>query len=160
LRELSTGALAIAVLGILEAVSMAKALAAQTRQQIDMNQLCLSEGLANLSGSFFHCFPGSGSLTRSAINHQAGASTQVAGVVSAGAVALIMLAFAPYARFIPRATLAGILVVSAFKMIDWHALSYHWRATRFDATIVAATSLAAVFISVEFCVLIGVFLSF
>ena len=160
IRELATGALAIAVLGILEAVSMAKAIAALTKHEIDMNQLVLSEGLANLSGSFFHCFPGSGSLTRSAINHQAGATSQWAGIVSAAAVALIMLVFAPYARFVPRAALAGILMVSAYKMVDWHALSYHWRATSFDAVIVAATALAAVFISVEFCVLVGVFLSF
>jgi SulP family sulfate permease len=148
------------VLGLLEAVAMAKAITAQTKQKADMNQLCLSEGLANLTGSFFHCFPGSGSLTRSAINQQAGASTQWAGVWSAAAVALIMLVFAPYARFIPRAALAGILIVSAYKMVDWHALSYHWRATRFDQAIVAATAISAVAISVEFCVLIGVFMSF
>jgi SulP family sulfate permease len=160
IRDLSTGALAIAVLGLLEAISMAKAIAAQTKQKLDMNQQCLSEGLANFTGSFFHCFPGSGSLTRSAINQQAGASTQWSGVWSAVAVALIMLVFAPYARFIPRAALAGILMVSAYKMVDWHALSYHWRATSFDAAIVAATAIAAVAISVEFCVLVGVFMSF
>jgi SulP family sulfate permease len=159
-RELSSGALAIAVLGLLEAISMAKAIAAQTKQKLDMNQQCLSEGVANVTGAFFQCFPGSGSLTRSAINQQAGGSTQWSGVVSAVAVAAIMLVFAPYARFIPRAALAGILMVSAYKMVDWHALSYHWRATRFDAVIVAATALAAVFISVEFCVMVGVFLSF
>ena len=72
--------LAIAVLGLLEAIAMAKAIAAQTRQKLDMNQQCLSEGLANLTGSFFQCFPGSGSLTRSAINQQAGAATQWSGV--------------------------------------------------------------------------------
>ena len=148
------------VLGLLEAISMAKAIAAQTRQKLDMNQQCLSEGLANFTGSFFQCIPGSGSLTRSAINQQAGASTQWSGVVSALAVALIMLAFAPYARFIPRAALAGILMVTAWKMVDWRALVYHLRATRFDAAIVAATAVAAVAISVEFCVLIGVFMSF
>ncbi len=158
-RELSEGALAIALLGLLEALSMAKAIAAQTRQKLDMNQQCLSEGLANLTGSFFQCFPGSGSLTRSAINQQAGASTQWSGVVSALAVALIMLAFAPYARFVPRAALSGILMVAAFRMIDWRALAYHFRATRFDAAIVAVTALSAVAISIEFCVLIGVVLS-
>ena len=159
-RELSTGALAIAVLGLLEAVAMAKALAAQTRRQPDMNQLCLSEGLANFTGSFFQCIPGSGSLTRSAINHRAGAATQWAGVVSAAAVALIMLVFAPYARFIPRAALAGILILSAWQMVDRRALLYHLRATRFDAAIVAVTAFSAVAISIEFCVLIGVFMSF
>ena len=159
-RELASGALAIAVLGLLEAVAMAKAIASVTKQKLDMNQQCLSEGLANFAGSFFHCFPGSGSLTRSAINQQAGAATQWSGVVSAGAVALIMLVFAPYARFIPRAALAGILMVSAYNMVDWRSLAYHWRTTRFDAAIVAATALSAVFISIEFCVMIGVLMSF
>jgi sulfate permease, SulP family len=159
-REFASGALAIAVLGLLEAIAMAKAIAAQTGQKLDMNQQCLSEGLANWSGSFFQCFPGSGSLTRSAINQQAGAATQWSGVVSAGAVALIMVVFAPYARYIPRAALAGILMVSAYKMIDWRALAYHVRTTHFDAAIVGVTAFAAVAISIEFCVLIGVFLSF
>jgi SulP family sulfate permease len=159
-RDFATGALAIAVLGLLEAIAMAKAIAAQTRQKLDMNQQCLSEGLANFTGSFFQCIPGSGSLTRSAINQQAGAATQWSGVVSAFAVASIMLLFAPYARFIPRAALAGILVVSAWKMVDRRALLYHVRTTRFDAAIVGATAFAALAISIEFCVLIGVFMSF
>jgi len=160
LRELGTGALAIAVLGLLEAISMSKALAAIHPQKLAMNQQCLSEGLANLVGSFFQCMPGSGSLTRSAINQQAGALTQWSGVISALGVALTMLAFAPYARFIPRAALAGILMVTAWNMVDWRALFYHLRTTRFDAAIVSATALAAVGISIEFCVLIGVFMSF
>jgi SulP family sulfate permease len=160
MRELSSGAFAIALLGLLEAISMAKAIAAVTKQKLDMNQQCLSEALANLAGSFFQCFPGSGSLTRSAINQQAGAQTQWSGVVSAAAVALIVLVFAPYARFIPRAALAGILMVSAFNMVDWRSLAYHVRTTRFDAAIVSATAFSAVAISVEFCVLIGVLMSF
>jgi SulP family sulfate permease len=160
LREFGTSAFAIALLGLLEAISMAKAIAAQTRQKLDLNQQCLSEGLANFTGSFFQCIPGSGSLTRSAINQQAGAVTQWSGVVSALAVALVMLVFAPYARFVPRAALAGILMLTAWRMIDRHALAYHMRATRFDAVIVAATAISAVAISIEFCVLIGVFMSF
>jgi SulP family sulfate permease len=159
LRELSGGALAIAILGLLEAIAMAKAIAAQTRQKLDMNQQCLSEGLANFAGSFFQCMPGSGSLTRSAINQQAGGVSQWSGVVSAVAVALIMVAFAPYARLIPRAALAGILIVSAWKMIDWRGLYYHLRVTRFDAVIVGATAFSAVAVSIEFCVLIGVVMS-
>jgi SulP family sulfate permease len=160
IRNLSTGAFAIALLGLLEAIAMAKVLAAKRGQKLDMNQQCLSEGVANLAGSFFQCFPGSGSLTRSAINQQAGAATQWAAIVSALAVALIMFAIAPYARFIPRAALAGILVVSAWKMVDWHALAHHVRTTRFDASIVGVTAFSAVAISIEFCVLIGVFMSF
>jgi SulP family sulfate permease len=158
--DFATGAFAIAVLGLLEAIAMAKAIAAQSREKLDMNQQCLSEGLANVAGSFFQCIPGSGSLTRSAINQQAGASTQWSGVWSAAAVALIMLLLAPYARLIPRAALAGILVVSAWNMVDRRALAYHLRATRFDAAIVGATAFSAIAISIEFCVLIGIFMSF
>lgn len=160
IRDLGSGALAIALLGLLEAISMAKAIAARTGQRLDMNQQCLSEALANLVGSFFQCFPGSGSLTRSAINQQAGAVSQWSGVVSAFAVAATMLLLADYARFIPRAALAGVLVVAAYNLVDRHALSYHLRATRFDAAIVAVTALAAVAISIEFCVLVGVLMSF
>jgi sulfate permease, SulP family len=160
LRDLGSSALAIALLGLLEAISMAKAIAAVTGQKLDMNQQCLSEGVANLAGSFFQCMPGSGSLTRSAINQQAGAQTQWSGVISALAVALIMVAFAPYARFIPRSALAGLLMITAARMVSLRDLRYHISASRFDAVIVAVTAVSALAISIEFCVLIGVFMSF
>jgi len=160
LHQLSGSALAIAFLGLLEAIAMGKVIAARTGKKLDINQQCLSEGVANLAGSFFQCFPGSGSLTRSAINQQAGAVTQWAGIIAAAAVALTMLVLAPVAFYIPRAALAGILMVSAYRLVEWNQLAYHLRATRFDAVIVVATALSAVLISVEFCILIGVFLSF
>jgi len=160
LREYASSALAIALLGLLEAISMAKSIAAVTGQRLDMNQQVMSEGFANLGGSFFQCMPGSGSLTRSAINQQAGARSQWSGVVSAAAVALIMLVFAPYARFIPRSALAGLLMLTAARMVNLHDLRYHMRASRFDAAIVAVTAIAAFAISIEFCVLVGVFMSF
>jgi SulP family sulfate permease len=99
-------------------------------------------------------------LTRSAINHQAGAVSQWSGVFSAIAVAITMLLFAPAARYIPRAALAGILIVTAFRMVDWPRLMYHLRATRFDAVITLATAISAVAVSVEHCIMIGTFLSF
>lgn len=153
-------AFAIGLLGLLEAISMAKSIAATTHQKLDLNQQCLSEGVANLAGSFFGCMPGSGSLTRSAINQQAGARTQWSGVVSAVAVAVIMVAFASYARFIPRAALAGILMLTAARMVNFHDLRFHLRVSRFDKRIVLATAFSAIAISIEFCVLIGTFLSF
>jgi SulP family sulfate permease len=160
LRALAGPSVAVATLGLLEAISMARAIAATTRQRLDLNQQCFSEGAANLAGSFFGCIPGSGSLTRSTINQQAGGRTQWSGVVSAVAVALTMLTFAPYARFLPRATLAGILFVSSWRMIDGRSLLFHLRATRFDAIVVLATAAAAVLVSVETCVLVGILLSF
>jgi SulP family sulfate permease len=159
-RLLAGNAFAIAVLGLLEAVAMAKAIASQTGQKLDINQQCLSEGAANLAGSFFQCFPGSGSLTRSAVNQQAGAVSQWSGVFSAIFVAATVLLFAPLAQYIPRASLAGLLMLAAFRMVDRKQLLFHLRATRFDAGVVIATALAALVISVEFCIVIGTFLSF
>lgn len=159
-RHMAGSALAIAVLGLLEAIAMAKAIAARTGQRLDINQQCLSEGLANLSGSFFQCMPGSGSLTRSAINVQAGAVSQWSGVFAAAAVAATVVLFAPLAYFIPKAALAGILFISAWQLVDRKQLRHHLRTTRYDARIVIVTALSAVVVSVEFCILIGVFLSF
>lgn len=159
-RDLAGSAVAIAFLGLLEAIAMAKSLAAKSGQRLDMNQQCLSEAVANITGSLFQCFPGSGSLTRSYINHQAGAATQWAAIISAVGVGLTVLFFAPLAAYIPKAALAGVLLLTATRMIDYRSLLYHFRATRFDAIIVVATALSAIFISIEFCVLIGVVLSF
>jgi SulP family sulfate permease len=159
-RALASSGLAIALLGLLEAIAMAKAIAAHTRQKIDINQQCLSEGVANLTGSFFQCMPGSGSLTRSNINVQAGGQTQWSGVISAVAIAATVVLLAPYAYYIPKTGLAGILMLSAWRLVDRHQLAYYLRTTRFDALIVLVTATAAVAVSIEFCVLIGVFMSF
>ncbi len=157
--NLSSSAFAIAFLGLLEAIAIAKSIAHQTRQTLDYNKQCLAEGLANLTGGFFQSLPGSGSLTRSAINHQAGAATRASGLFTAGAVAISVLLFAPYARFIPKAALAGLLFIIAVRLVDWKRLKYAWRASWYDAGLVFVTAFSAVFITVEFSILIGVALS-
>ncbi len=159
-RNLSSSAAAIAFLGLLEAVAMAKSIASKTGQKLDMNQQCLSEGLANIAGSFFRCFPGSGSLTRSYINHTAGAATQWSGVISALGVAATILVLAPFARYVPKAALAGVLILTAARMNDLKTLAYYLQATKFDRWILIATASSSILISVEFCILIGIFLSF
>jgi SulP family sulfate permease len=158
-RELGGSAVAIAVLGLLEALAIAKSIANDTRQVLDYNRQCLAEGIANLTGGFFQCLPGSGSLTRSAINHQAGAVSRFSGVIAAAAVALVLATLAPLARYVPKAALAGLLMVTAARLIDWRRLVYALRASRFDAGLVAVTAVTAVFVSVEFSILIGVALS-
>jgi SulP family sulfate permease len=104
--------------------------------------------------------PGSGSLTRSAINFQAGAATRFSGIIAAAAVAVTVLLFAPWAQYVPKSALAGLLMVTAWRLVDRARLRYCLRATRFDAGIALGTALAAVFINIEFSILIGVFLSF
>lgn len=160
LKEMAGSALAIACLGLLEALAIAKSIAARTREPLDFNRQCLAEGLANISGGFFQCLPGSGSLTRSAINYQAGAVSRWSGVFSAAAVALVVVLFAPLARYLPKAALSGLLLVTAAGLIDWPRLRYAVRASRYDAGLVLATAFAAVFLSVEFSILIGTLLSF
>jgi SulP family sulfate permease len=159
MRQMAGSSLAVACLGLLEALSIAKAIAYQTRQRLDFNKQCLAEGLGNFCGGFFQCLPGSGSLTRSAINFQAGAVSRWSGVFTAAAVALVVVLFAPLARFIPKAALGGILLVTAAGLIDIRRIGRAVRASRYDAGLVLATALSAVFIGVEFAILIGVVLS-
>jgi SulP family sulfate permease len=160
IRGLSGSALAVALLGLLEALAVAKSIASRTHQPLDCNRLCLSEGLANLGGGFFQCIPGAGSLTRSSINYQAGAVSRVSGLISAAAVALAVLLFARLTRFVPRPALSGVLLVTAWRLIDRPRILYCLRATSFDRKVLLLTAGAAVFISIEFSILIGVFLSF
>ncbi|WP_043284554.1 SulP family inorganic anion transporter [Paraburkholderia oxyphila] len=157
--QLSSSAVAIAFLGLLEALSIAKSIAHHTHQSLDYNRQCLAEGAANLVGGFFRCLPGSGSLSRSAINFQAGAQTRVSGVVSAVVVALAVLVLAPLTRYIPKPALAGLLLVTALRLIDVERLRYTLRASRYDAGLVVATTAAALLVGVEFSILIGVALS-
>jgi SulP family sulfate permease len=160
LQQMSGSAVAIALLGLLEALAVAKSLALQTREKLDYNRQCLAEGLANLCGGFFRCMPGSGSLTRSTINFHAGAATRWSGVFSAAATALIVILFAPWASYIPTSALAGILLITAAGLVDWPRLRYAVRTSRYDAILVLATALTAVFLSVEFSILVGTMLSF
>lgn len=159
IAELSSSALAIAFLGLLEALAIAKSIASHTRQPLDYNRQCLAEGIANLFGGFFRCLPGSGSLSRSAINFQAGAATRMSGVVTALTVAAAVLIFAPLTRFIPKAALAGLLVITAARLIDAPRLRYAFRASAYDAWLVLITAFTAIFVGVEYSVLVGVGLS-
>lgn len=157
--QLSSSAVAIAFLGLLEALSIAKSIAHHTHQPLDYNRQCLAEGVANLVGGFFRCLPGSGSLSRSAINFQAGAVTRFSGVVTAVSVALAVLALAPLTRYIPKAALAGLLLVTATRLIDVERIRYTIRASKYDASLIVLTTLAALLIGVEFAILIGVAVS-
>ena len=159
ISKLLGSAVAISFLGLLEALAVAKSIASYTRQPLDYNRQCLAEGVSNLVGGFFQCLPGSGSLTRSSINYQSGAITRMSGVYSGMMVGLVVLVFGPYARFVPKAALAGLLFITAARLIDWRRLGYALRASRFDAVLVLVTAFAAVFISVDQSILIGVGLS-
>jgi SulP family sulfate permease len=156
ISKLFGSACAISLLGLLEALAVAKSIASRTRQPLDYNRQCLAEGVSNLVGGFFQAVPGSGSLTRSSINFQAGAVTRMSGIYSGVILAVVVLLFGPSARYIPKPALAGLLFITAARLIDWRRLSYALRASRFDAGLVLVTALAAIFVSVDQSVLIGV----
>jgi SulP family sulfate permease len=157
--QLAPGALAIAFIGLLEALSIAKAIAYQSGQKIDYNRQIIAEGLANLTGGFFQAVPGSGSVTRSPINYQAGAKTRFSGVIASIGVAIIVLLFAPLLHYMPRAALAGLLLITAARLIDIKRLSYAIKASRYDAGLVILTALVGVFVDLDTAVLLGVALS-
>ena len=151
--------MAIAFVGIIEALSIAKAIAYQTQQKIDYNRQIMAEGLANLAGGFFQSLPGSGSLSRSAINFQSGAKTRFSGIVSAATVAAALLLFAPLLRYVPQAALAGLLLVTAARLVDFKRLFYTLKASRYDAGLVIITAFTGVAIDLDKSVLLGVILS-
>ncbi len=98
-------------------------------------------------------------MTRSSINYNAGAVTKWSGVYSAATVALVVILLAPLAHYIPKAALAGLLLVTAAGLVDWQHLRYTVRASQYDAALVVSTAFSAVFLSVEFSILIGTALS-
>jgi sulfate permease, SulP family len=157
--RLASDSLAIAFLGLLEALAIAKSIANQTRQPFDFNRQCLAEGLANLAGGFFRCLPGSGSLSRSAINFQSGAMTRFSGIITAFAVALAVLAFAPLARFVPRPALAALLLLTATRLIEPKRILYTIRASALDAGVLGITAFTALALGLDQAILIGVALS-
>jgi sulfate permease, SulP family len=157
--QLSSGALAIAFIGLLEALSIAKAIAYQSGQKLDYNRQILAEGLANLTGGFFQAVPGSGSVSRSPINFQAGAVSRFSGVIASVAVAVAVLLFAPLLHYMPRAALAGLLLITAARLIDYKRLRYALKASRYDAGLVIITALTGVLIDLDTAVLLGVALS-
>jgi SulP family sulfate permease len=158
-RHLAPDAFAIAFLGLLEALAIAKSIANETQQTLDYNRQCLAEGLANLTGAFFRCLPGSGSLCRTAINFHAGGATRFSGILAAVAVALALLTLAPLARYVPKPALAGLLLLTAGRLIDPKRLAYTVRASRQDAIVLVLTVLSALAFGLDAAILVGVALS-
>jgi SulP family sulfate permease len=159
LPSLGGGALTVALVGLVEALAMARSLAEWSGEPLDYDRQCLAEGLANLGGGLFGCLPGSGSLSRSAVNYDSGAATRLSGVFSAAAVAGALWLFAPLATFVPQPALAGLLVWTAWRIIDPRRLGACLRVSRADAAIALSTTLAVVIVRVEIAVFVGISIS-
>jgi SulP family sulfate permease len=127
---------------------------------LDSNQEFVGQGLANIVTGLFSGYPCSGSFTRSAVNYKAGAQTPMSSAFSGVFVLIAMLVLAPLAAFVPRAALAGVLILIAYGMINRAEIARIWRGARDDALIMVVTFFATLFLDLEFAVLTGIMLSF
>ncbi|MDQ7097158.1 SulP family inorganic anion transporter [Desulfosporosinus sp. PR] len=118
MKDMLSGAFAISIIGLVEAISISKAIGSNTRQEINSNQEFIGQGIANTIASFFQCFPSSGSFTRSAINYINGGVTRLSGILAGVFVAILLVLFAPYAKYIPSAGLAAVLIYTGYGLID------------------------------------------
>jgi SulP family sulfate permease len=158
-RLLAPGAFAVALLGLTEAVSIARSVAARSHQRIDSNQEFVGQGLSNLLGSFFSSYASSGSFTRTGVNFSAGAQTPLAGVFAAFFLAAILLLVAPLTAYLPIPAMAGILVLVAAGLIDTRHIGHILRVSRAETAVLAVTFLATLFVQLEFAIYVGVILS-
>jgi SulP family sulfate permease len=154
--DIADDALAMAILGCIETLSIAKSIAMTTDQRINSNQGCIGLGLGNIAAAFFQCMPGSGSFTRSALNFLSGAKTRFAGVFSGLWIAGILLLFGRWVHYIPLASLAGLLVVLGLSMFQWHHIRVAFRATRSDAVVLVLTFASALLLSLQMAIYVGV----
>lgn len=160
LAALSPGALAIAAIGMVESMSISRAIAQKSGQRLNSNQEFVGQGLSSILSGFLSGYAGSGSLTRSMVNYESGARTPLAAVFSGLWVLLAVLVLAPLAVYLPRTALAAVLLATAYGMVDWHEIGRIVRSSRGDSAILFSTILGTLLLPLEFAVLAGMLTSF
>lgn len=158
-RTLAPAALALTVIGLTEAVSSARAVAARSGQHLDGNQELIGQGLANIVGAFTSSYPTSGSFNRTGANYEAGAKTGLAAVFSAVFLLVLVAFVAPLASYIPLAVMAALLFLVAWGLIDFHRIREIVRIGRGEALVMTVTFLATLLLQLEFAILVGVLCS-
>jgi len=156
LPEVAGTAIAIAILGMLEAVSITKGLAAKSGQKIEPNQELIGMGAANIACSFFGAVPGSSSFARSAVNYQSGAATQMSSMISSVVVLLVLGFVTPIFNFIPVAALAAHLIRVGIKMINWHQIRISCRSTPSDLVVFVVTLGSCLFLQLDTAIYVGI----
>lgn len=158
-RALMPSALLISIIGYVESVSVGRTLAARRRQRIDPNQELLGLGAANLASAVSGGLPVTGGFSRSVVNFDAGAVTQMASILTAAGIALAALLFTPVLQYLPQATLAAIIVVAVAPLVDASILKRTWRFARGDFHSVAVTVIVTLLLGVEAGLACGVLVS-
>lgn len=161
MNQMIVTAITIGLIGFMEAISIAKAMAAQTKQRLDANQELMGQGLSNVVSSFFQGYAVSGSFSRSAVNISAGAVTGFSSVVTAVIVGITLLFLTPLLYHLPQATLAAVIIMAVINLIKFAPIMHAWKVEKHDA-IVAVTSFVLTLIfapHLENGIVIGVILS-
>ena len=151
----------IALLGFMEAISIAKAMAAKTGQRLDPNQELIGQGLANILGSASQSYPASGSFSRSAVNLQAGAVTGFSSVFTSAAVVITLFFFTPLLYNLPQSVLAAVIMMAVIGLLNASGFIHAWKAQWYDGAISIITFLATLVFAphLDKGIMIGVVLS-
>jgi SulP family sulfate permease len=151
----------MALIGFMEATSISRALAAQSREKLDSNQELIGQGLANIVGSFFQSYTVSGSFSRSAVAAKSGARTGFYAIISAVGVIITMLFLTEYFYHLPQPVLAAIVMSAVFGLIDFKTLRHAWHVRRSDGVVGLITFVATLWMAPQLAsgVLVGVVLT-
>jgi len=125
----------ISLLGFMEAISIAKAMAAKTGQRLDPNQELIGQGLANICGAIGKSYPTSGSFSRSAVNLQSGAVSGLSNVFTSLAVVIVLLFFTPLLYHLPQSVLAAVIMMAVLGLINISGFTHAWKAQWYDGAI-------------------------
>nr|WP_282450127.1 sulfate permease [Microbulbifer sp. CAU 1566] len=156
IEQLWIPAIMISIIGYVESISVGKTLAAKRRQKVDMNQELIGLGTANLAAGFSGGFPVTGGFSRSVVNFDAGAETQLASVLTAIGIALAAMFLTPYLYYLPKATLAATIIVAVLSLVDFSILRKTWRFSPSDFFAVLVTIVITLLFGVEAGVSCGV----
>lgn len=158
--RLSTGALAVAAIGLVQTTAVSRSMAAQTRQRLDNNQEFVGQGFANIFSGLFSGYATSGSFSVTAVKFRAGARTRVASIVACLVILLAMSTVGWVGSYMPVSALAGTLIITAYNTIDQAEIRRIFQGAPGDAVIMVVTFLGTIFLELDFAVLSGILLSF
>ena len=125
----------ISLLGFMEAISIAKAMAAKTGQRLDPNQELIGQGLGNILGAMGKSYPTSGSFSRSAVNLQSGAISGLSSVFTSLMVIVALLFFTPLLYHLPQSVLAAVIMMAVMGLINVSGFTHAWEAQWYDGAI-------------------------
>ena len=159
IQLLASPALAIALLCILEGLSIGKSLAAKTGARLNGNQAMFSIGMANIGCAIFSGMPASGSLTRSSLSATSGGRSVLASYISGVIVFIGAFVLGPYTRFIPQSTLAVLVIAIGISLLNKHAIRIVTRSTKSDAIVFSTTFISGLLMPLDSAIYIGVGIS-